>query len=237
MQQFWSEEVIAYMHDAMEQSDYYARIAARIAPHLDASCHLCDAGCGMGGLSLALAPSCGHITAIDQNPLVTEYLRLRAGENIEVLCTDMAAHQPREKYDAMAFCLFGSMEETLQLARKLCRGDVFLVKRDYERHRFSAGDIKLGRFTANYAENYLQERNIPFTAERFRASFDQPFRSLAAAERFFTLYNRSETAAFTPEEIAAKLVETGDAAFPYVLPNDKQLCLFRFSAQDIPQAE
>ena len=83
------------------------------------------------------------------------------------------------------------------------------------------------------AENYLQERNIPFTAERFRASFDQPFRSLAAAERFFTLYNRSETAAFTPEEIAAKLVDTGNAAFPYVLPNDKQLCLFRFSARDI----
>ena len=33
------------------------------------------------------------------------------------------------------------------------------------------------------------------------------------------------------------LVDTGDAAFPYVLPNDKQLCLLRFSAQDLPQAE
>ena len=54
----WTEESIAFLRDAAAMSDYYRVIAGKIAPHLPENAHVCDAGCGIGELSIALAPYC-----------------------------------------------------------------------------------------------------------------------------------------------------------------------------------
>jgi len=191
----------------------------------------------MGYLSLALLPYCAHVTAIDTSREATDALREMAGENanLTVCCGDIQELAPKKLYDAMAFCLFGDMSETLKIAAKQCGGKVFLVKRDYEQHRFSAGGLGLGVYTAKYSEQVLNEKHIPYMAEYFTASFDQPFHSLEDAQAFFSLYNRSESAHFSFDAIQEKLIAADSKEFPYVLPNEKKLCLFTFDAQDIPK--
>lgn len=233
---FWTEETLAFLRDAARYSRYYTIIAEKIAPHLPMRAHLCDAGCGTGGLSLALLPYCETITAIDKDArAIGELSRTLPCAGLTARCADIATHTPEIPYDAMVFCLFGSIEETLRIAARQCRGEIFLVKRDYDRHRFSAGSVSLGEYNAPSTAQVLTRRGIPYECERFTADFGQPFRSLDEAERFFALYNRSPDASLTREEIAARLTAGPDAEFPYYLPNEKKLCLFRLRTQDITE--
>ena len=62
---FWTEESIAFLRDAAAINRYYETIAERIAPQLPENAHICDAGCGIGELSLALKPYCHHVTAVE----------------------------------------------------------------------------------------------------------------------------------------------------------------------------
>lgn len=94
---FWTEESIAFLRDAAAMNRYYETVAEKITPQLQENAHVCDAGCGIGELSLALKPYCRHVTAI---------------------CGDVEALTPKESYDAMVFCLFGRTEDTLRIARK-----------------------------------------------------------------------------------------------------------------------
>lgn len=234
----WTQETMRFFADAAAQTDYYDEIAHRIVPMLPQDTHICDAGCGMGYLSLALLPHCAHVTAIDTSKEATDALREMAGETekLTVRCGDIQELAPKKPYDAMVFCLFGDMTETLRIAAKQCRGRVFLIKRDYEQHRFSAGGLGLGVYTAKYSEQMLDEKHIPYTSERFGASFGQPFHSIEEAQRFFALYNRSESGSFSNDDIRAKLVKTDNPKFPLYLPNEKKLCLLTFDARDIREA-
>ena len=126
----WTDESIAFLRDAAATNRYYETVAEKITPQLPENAHVCDAGCGIGELSLALKPYCRHVTAI---------------------CGDVEALTPKEPYDAMVFCLFGRTQNTLRIAKKQCRGRIFLVKRDYSHHRFSAGKVSLGEYTAGSA--------------------------------------------------------------------------------------
>ena len=80
--------------------------------------------------------------------------------NLEIVQTDLLAYAPETRFDAMVFCLFGRTEDTLRIAKKQCRGKIFLVKRDYSHHRFSAGKVSLGEYTAGSTENVLREKGV-----------------------------------------------------------------------------
>ena len=55
----WTQERIAYMDDACRRTDFHQRLAAELSPYLRRTNRLCDAGCGLGCLSLAPAPQVG----------------------------------------------------------------------------------------------------------------------------------------------------------------------------------
>ena len=74
----WTEETIRFRRDAAEAVGYDASIAAQLKPWLPEHARLCDAGCGLGYLSLALAGSCAHVTAVDIAPAPLAVLRQQA---------------------------------------------------------------------------------------------------------------------------------------------------------------
>ena len=88
MMQAWTPEGMAFLQDAMACCGYYPALARRIAPYLPKQAHVCDAGCGLGGLSVALLPYCRHVTAVDRAAAPLENLRQRArcGRGISVAC-------------------------------------------------------------------------------------------------------------------------------------------------------
>jgi len=229
----WTPEEIAFMHDAESMSDYYEKIAAQIRPFLPAEAHLCDAGCGLGYLGMALLPCCRAVTCVDCSPSAMEDLRRRAPEGMKTLCGDVQSLPPQRPYDAMVFCLFGSTAQALSIAQQQCRGRIFLVKREYTHHRFSAGNIPLGGYTAMHSRGDLERYDIPYEAVSFTAEFGQPFRSMAEAERFFAIYNRSAEEKLTAEEIRHRLVPGPSEEFPYYLPNERHLCLLVLDTEDV----
>ncbi len=233
----WTDESIAFLRDAAAMNRYYETIAEKIAPKLSENACVCDAGCGIGELSLALKPYCRHVTAVDADELAIKTLKAHLIDGVAALCGDVEALAPKEPYDAMVFCLFGRTEDTLRIAKKQCHGRIFLVKRDYSHHRFSAGKVSLGEYTAGSTEVLLREKSIPYTVERFTAEFGQPFHSIEAAERFFALYNRSESEALSKDEIKARLTAGPSAEFPYYLPHEKALSLFTVETAAIPEEE
>lgn len=225
----WTQESIAYMDDACRRTDFHQRLAAELRPYLKQTDRICDAGCGLGYLSLALAPYVGAVTAVERDSqalaVLEREVKARGIANVTAVQDDVLAYRPDTRFDAMVFCFFGSIEEILAAAARCCRGTVLAVVRNDARHRFSGKSRGPGRHSYDTACRILTEKGISFTTRTASFAFDQPFRSLEAARRFFELYGGSE-------DWRARLVETGDPEFPWRLPSRRDFGLIVFQAGD-----
>lgn len=232
----WTEESIRFRVDAAEQVGFDEAIAAHILQYLPENAHVCDAGCGLGYLSIALAAHCGAVTAVDTSGAALAVLRGNAErqgvENLRIRKADLFSMQPEEPYDAMVFCFFGQIGETLRAVRAQCSGRAVLVKRDHVSRRFSLTERPARRLNFQAACDELTELGVPFSAETFSVEMGQPFRSLADAERFFTLFSAGEKP--EPAQLRDHLIETGKLEFPYYFPAERSLGLIMLEAGDIP---
>ncbi|MCE5234886.1 MAG: methyltransferase [Clostridiaceae bacterium] len=235
----WTPDAIRFRVDAAEYTRYDEAIAARILPRLDRSAYVCDAGCGLGYLSLALAKNTARIAAIDVCADALDVLRKNIAaegvKNIDVIEGDLFSAKRRQNYDAMVFCFFGRVEETLFTAKAQCRGKIFLVKKNWENHRFTLEETPLKGYTFEKTRAELEALNIPYDAETFWVEMGQPFRTLADAALFFETYRQEESGPpIRPEQIEARLSTGGSAAFPYYLPSQKTLGLIEIDVSNIP---
>ncbi len=214
----WTEERVSFMADACERTDFHEKLAALLAPYLKKTDSVCDAGCGLGYLSLALAPLVGHVTAAERDDRALDVLRCQLARrhirNVTPLCTDVLAYTPPVPFDAMVFCFFGSMEEIVAAARRQCRGTVLAIVRDDTCHRFSGAPREPGRHSFERACGYLERQGISYTSRRMALDFPQPLRTREDAQRFVALYGGGDTA----EALPTSLVSTGDPEFPWQLP-------------------
>lgn len=239
MMQLWYADMVRFMRDASEYGSYNRELSALMAPHLDQKPHICDAGCGLGYLSLALSPYAGHITAVDRNPdavavLADNCRRLGIG-NITPRCGDIADVVPEVPYDAMVFCFFGGIQEILTTAKRQCDGQVFIITRNYTTHRFSVGSHKTGSYGYATTKELLEQLGVPFEEQTMELEFGQPFRSLEDARRFFETYSKdADKTAITDDFLQKKLVRIDHPDFPLYMPHRRQLALVRFRTEDIP---
>lgn len=234
----WTEDMLRFMEDAARWGDYHRRLAAELAPWLPRDGRVLDAGCGQGFLTMALAPWCASVTGADRDGRALEWLRAEAGnrglENVSTWEVDLFSAPARPGgFDAMVFCFFGSVEEILTLAGQYRPKALVMVKKAWRCHRFDAGNRPLRRYTYGEACGKLTEMGIPFAQRELKLEFGQPFRQLEDAERFFAIYKRGETC-FSPEEIRARLRETGRADFPWYLPSENHLGLICVHTGEIP---
>lgn len=225
----WTQESIAYMDDACRRTDFHRKLTAELQPYLRETDCVCDAGCGLGYLSLSLAPYVGAVTAVEWDSqalaVLEREVKAQGIANVTAVQGDVLAYRPEKPYDAMVFCFFGSIEEILAAAARCCRGTVLAVVRNDARHRFSGKSRGPGRHSYETACRILTEKGISFTTRTASFAFDQPFRSLEAARRFFELYGGSE-------DWRARLVETGDPEFPWRLPSRRDFGLITFQMGD-----
>lgn len=235
----WNADMLRFMRDASENTDYYRKLAALISPELPKSGHICDAGCGVGYLSEQLAGYCRQVTAVDISESAIRDFRLRLEkvpvQNLRTVCGDITQLPPEVPYDAMVFCLFGSIQSILQIGRTQCRGKLIIIKKNYAMHRFSLGQNPLHHYRYCDAVEIMDQLGIPYKTVEPDLELGQPFRSLDDAVLFFRTYSKDAH----PEDITADLVlprltGTSDPVFPYYLPQNKQLGILIFDAAAIP---
>lgn len=224
----WTPDMIRFMQDASEFCDYHKKLAEKIARELPPRASLCDAGCGLGYLSLALAPCCGSVTAVDAAPAALAVLeqKLQSGAypNVTARCGDILTMPPKIPYDAMVFCFFGQTEQILRIAKAQCSGRAVILKKNWQEHRFTLGHKRMEHETFPIMQEKLHQYGIPFRAEHFTLEMGQPLRSVEDAVRFFHTYSKDDDpAAITQEEIIALLKKTGSEEFPYYLPQPKPI--------------
>jgi len=231
MMQRWGEDALRFMCDASQYGTFYTELTNELLPYLPKNGHACDAGCGLGYLSQALAKHCAQVTAIDvaQAPLTSLSLRCEES-NLHIQCENI--FEIDDMFDAMIFCYFGKTEEILRLAKKLCRGRAIVIKRDCSEHTFSLGEVQRKRHSVENIQQALSNRDVPFVEKQLRIEMGQPFRSFEDAMRFFELYNKSDQAV-TAELVKKRLITTDNEEFPYYLPSVRKMEMIVFSAKDL----
>ena len=110
----WRPDMVRFMRDAATHSDYNARLRDMMLPYLHPQDSICDAGCGLGYLSLALAPYVRQITAIDQSESAIAVLRenctaQRIGKAAfpRVFLNSLNEKQIGRQSPDLIFCVFG----------------------------------------------------------------------------------------------------------------------------------
>ena len=234
----WNEEMVRFMRAASEYGDYHRRLARWMLPQLHPGDHICDAGCGLGYLSLALAPGVRRVTAADRSREALEVLRENCAalgiENVDIRAGDIFSAPPGRPYDAMVFSFFGRMEEIAAIARAQCRGRVFVFKKNYAAHRFSAETHPIGDGGFRAGVQWLTDRSIPFTSAELELEMGQPLRSLSEARRFFALYSRDKDPDRSADAfLQERLVQTGREDFPLYLPHKRSIGCLMLSAEDL----
>ncbi len=233
----WNEDAIRYRIDAAEEVGFDALIASHIVPHIGRDDHVCDAGAGLGFLSFALSPFCKCITAVEQDQTAFDVLcylaKHRGYENVLAKRGDLFAMKPETPYDAMVFCFFGKVEETLFAVKNQCRGKAVLIKRAHGGRRFSVAEAAHTRLSFQTAAAQLTKLGIPFETETFSVDMGQPFSSLQDAENFYRIYGKKGLH-YTRQEVVNRLTRTGSGRFPYYLPSQRPLGMIVLDAKDIP---
>ena len=231
MMQRWIEDAIRFMEDASVYGNYHKELVQELLPFLPIDGHICDAGCGLGHLALELSKKCTQVTAVDASANALRSLLSReTPSNLRVLQGDIFGM--KESYDAMVFCYFGKTEEILRAGREQCRGKMIVVRRDCSLHRFSASSVPRREHSINHLTHVLKDRGIPFVCRNLSLEVGQPFRSKEDALLFFKLYNKSDRPILL-KDLEEKLIQTGNAVFPWYYPNLREMELIVFESSEI----
>lgn len=236
----WDSRMIQFMKDAMEENDtYFKSLAGKVSEYLPADVHVCDAGCGLGYLSIELSRYCSNVTAVDIAPQALFELRNKLNHincnNIGIVEGDIRVNPPGIPYDAMVFCLFSSLEDALKIAKEQCSGTTVMIKRNWNNHLFSISQKALERHTLQESLEHLEMLGIPYKSETFVLEMGQPFRSITDAIEFFQIYSKDDSPGeIKAEDIADRLVCRESDRFPYYLPALRQLGMIVVETSDIP---
>ena len=226
----WSAETAEWMRRASDYSSYDSLLAKHIAAHLSKSDTVFEPGCGVGGLTLALAPYVKNIMAVDIAAPALASLKENAAKrdirNVNPMLCDVMSLSAELRFDAAVFCFFGMPEEILFMAEKHSIRSLFIIKRAYATHRFSTEAVPIKGDSLSLMRTCLEERGIAYTCELLDAEMGQPFRSIEEARRFFTVYARdADKSVFTEAYLKTRLIQTDNPAFPYYLPGKKEVGL------------
>jgi len=231
----WTDEQTRFMREATEFEGFNHRLAEMILPYLEPGARVCDAGCGLGYLSAALSPHVERVTCVDINPRAIDFaqqmISAQGCTNITPCCGDMRLC--RDVFDNIVFCLYGSIEEAVAIARRCCRGKAVMIKHNYTQHRFSVQQREGHLDHYESAVEYLTQQGIKAEHYSFTLRMGQPFRNLAEARRFFELYSHDDDPALiTDGFVKSKLIPIRRGEYTYYMPHDRQLGLLAWDAQE-----
>lgn len=163
-----------------------------------------DIGCGLGGISIALAKEDIYVTALDISALAIEILKQRVEQyklnNIKVINDDFKKITIKEKYDivivsyVMGLISTENLDKLLSLTNKYL---VFVLPTEGFKNDFSIQELykRINRdlFTLKQRTHMdviriLKEKDIRYEVKFFEAQFNQPICSIEGGLKFIKYY-------------------------------------------------
>jgi 2-polyprenyl-3-methyl-5-hydroxy-6-metoxy-1,4-benzoquinol methylase len=222
----WNQKKIHWFQEADIYAGFSKNVARLLAPKLAGYTTLCDIGCGLGLIDIELSQSIPSITCIDISPEAIEALNKNIAErgitNIKPLLLDFK--EIKGGWDVILISFFGyrHLEHFLNCCRKL----IVVVGQNNQSELYPEKYRKSPKFTAMQLEQVLNQKGIPYSLTEAAFEFGQPLVSLEDAEEFV----RTQAPEITDEDLASflalRLVETGDAKYPFLLPRLKSIGIF-----------
>ena len=223
----WTPESRRWYAEAAAVSGYHAALAAAMAPWLSPSWDVADMGCGLGFLSLAVAPLVRSVTALDTDRDVLESLAARAAEasagNVRPKLCDVLSGNFHGRFDAVICSFFGRPGRDAADFLRHAGRVLAVVRRPSSPSIAPGADHRGGEDDASVREA-LSASGIPFSARDMDIEFGQPFADRDEAMAFLAHYDRGRR---TPEERSARLdrevVSRPDGSL--YLPHTKKISL------------
>ena len=225
----WDEKSMAWYINAVNYESFHSVAAEMILSKLPENPTVCDIGCGVGALTMHLAPKCKTVFAMDLNsrPLfyLEEEMARRGHTNVDIVCGDFDdTGAPKEKYDAAIFCLAGGgpnfLGRGLMWAKK-----VFFVENATDKRSFSSVGKREKEMYCNEDIEYLKRIGVKFETTFFTAPFGQVFVDRKDAEDFMHHYDKFEREEDIQEFLDNRLVKIDHPKYSLYMPNEKPLVL------------
>ncbi|MDO5018605.1 MAG: class I SAM-dependent methyltransferase [Lagierella massiliensis] len=230
---FWKPELINFMKDASEYGEYNKIIVDEIKDWIHPNYNICEAGCGLGYLSLELRNFVNSVTAVDINEEVLEILKKNCIKekvsNIRIENCDTRKSLPKtsfdKSYDALVSCMYGGVENAVKIAKREGISRVISVVSTTGRHSLSRKtEEKPSKFEVGI--EYLNKVGLKYECKTKSIEFGQPLRSQRDAEIFLTMYGGESTGPISKSYIDSKVRINNSKEYPLYIPIQRERGFF-----------
>ncbi len=203
----WDEENIRWLEEAAAVTNYYQKLAERIAPYLKHTDKLCEIGCGLGHLACAVAPEVKQVTAIDIDQLAIAKLREKIScGNIKNLIPvqenwlDFSINNQlaEQKFDVVLLSYINVFKESWEALRSLSKGLIIAILANGSSSIELANDqqeITREKHKEKIADiiPWLRENKLSYELIDCELEYGQPLASLEDAESYLARYYKADT--------------------------------------------
>ncbi|MCL1828425.1 MAG: class I SAM-dependent methyltransferase [Oscillospiraceae bacterium] len=223
----WDDQIIRWFRDASAYTGFHKTLAQKIKPYLTPGDTFCDLGCGIGRLSLELAPAVSEITAVDISEAAIGSLRRDAEalgiRNLNAQVRD--ASLLTNSFDVVLMSFFEMKDKTDFI--KLCnRRLIRILNAENMSGLYPQRHRRIVKETVPDLKADLDLRGVVYKLELCQAEFGQPFRSWLDAELYIRKNAPEASEAEINEFLNERVTHTGRNDFPFYLPNPKTVGIF-----------
>lgn len=231
----WNEQTADWFDAASRYTGFHQKLSEKLLPHIGKRDSLVDLGCGVGLIDFALSSAISEITCVDESSEALTCLErlasARGVSNVRAIQADAYALEGR--WDTVLAVFFGTFADHLNALLRLCNESVIAIV-----HADAQGLLGPKEYhppkcnTVSQTKKELDAMGIRYTCEEHALEYGQPFASLSEAEVFVKAYSKNPPGVAIQKYLEETLVETGNAEYPYYLPNRKGFGMFQVRRDD-----
>lgn len=224
----WSDQSLRWFENASEYTGYNRELATKLKKYIPRGGTLCDIGCGAGLFDFEMADWCRTITCVDIAPEavngVQKGVLARGIYNITAVCADAAALEGT--WDTVTALFFGG-SHFVERYFPLARVQLVIVTHAERKGNFGPEGHQVVKCSdIESTKAYLDSLGVKYVHEYAELEFGQPFAELDDARAFVRAYSSPMDDKTLDAYLSEKLEQTGDATWPYYLPNRKKFGVF-----------
>lgn len=224
----WNDQSRKWFENASEYTGYNKLLAEKLKKYIPCGGSLCDIGCGAGLFDYEMAEHCSSITCVDISPeaiaQVKDGAAARGIGNISALCADAATLDGT--WDTVTALFFGG-SQFFEKYFPLARERLIILTHAERKGKFGPEGHQVMKCSdIASTKEYLEGLGLKYTHEYAALEYGQPLSDMDEARAFVRAYSRPMSDETLEAYLAEKLEKTGNAKWPYYLPNLKEFGIF-----------